>query len=90
MSYPYYISHKLVLVQCGSEGQVVENIEITELSQMLDYSQPHAPGKPFTYSAIQHSQVGEFRRCLDEGSICVCWYSRDSFKSVTRGAVEQV
>ncbi|CAI7999674.1 L-fucose kinase [Geodia barretti] len=35
---------KLVLVQCGSEGQVVERIEVTDLSHMLDYSQPHAPG----------------------------------------------
>lgn len=34
----------MVLVQCGSEGQVVEEIEVTELSQLLDYSQPHAPG----------------------------------------------
>ena len=38
-------SLKLVLVQCGSEGQVVDTIEVTELSQMLDYSQPHAPGE---------------------------------------------
>lgn len=38
-------SFKVVLVQCGSEGQVVEEIEVTELSQLLDYSQPHAPGK---------------------------------------------
>jgi fucokinase len=34
----------LVLQQWGSDGHVIENIEISELSQMLDYSQPHAPG----------------------------------------------
>jgi fucokinase len=39
-----HLSLKLVLVQCGSEGQVVERIEVTDLSHMLDYSQPHAPG----------------------------------------------
>lgn len=41
-----YDSLKLVLLQHGSEGEEVDRIEITELSQMLDYSQPHAPGKP--------------------------------------------
>ena len=39
------VSHKLVLQQWGSDGHVIENIEISELSQMLDYSQPHAPGE---------------------------------------------
>ena len=33
-----------MLVQCASDDVVVGNIEIRELSQMLDYSQPHAPG----------------------------------------------
>ena len=42
-------SPKLVLLQCGRDGQVVENIEVTELSHMLDYSQPHAPGTPAFY-----------------------------------------
>lgn len=40
---PLY-SLKLVLLQRDSEGEEVKRIEITELSQMLDYSQPHAPG----------------------------------------------
>lgn len=43
--HPSYDSLKLVLLQHGSESEEVDRIEITELSQMLDYSQPHAPGK---------------------------------------------
>ena len=34
----------LVLVQCAGDGSVVEELEVTQLLHLADYSQPHAPG----------------------------------------------
>ena len=52
-----FVSHKLVLVQCGSAGHVLEDIEVAELSQMLDYSQPHAPCNPNITSLVTSSMI---------------------------------
>lgn len=35
---------KLELFVMGSDGSVVEQLELTELSHLANYSQPHAPG----------------------------------------------
>ena len=57
------VSHKLVLQQWGSDGQVIENIEITELSQMLDYSQPHAPGEQWYWNMLR---IYAKEQCVNE------------------------